>query len=481
MSGQISRQVFVRRALGGLAGAVLLSSCRQATPHAVSSPVPPDWTALGARLDGALILPSDAQYGAAKSIFNARFNGSTPAAVLSAASVADVQKALAFASENHIGVSVRSGGHSYIGASSLDATLVVDLRRLPGGVDVGNDQVTLSPATDLDSVQTQLASHQRSIPSGSCPTVGVAGLALGGGLGSDARLHGLTCDALVSAALVLPTGEMVTASPDDHPDVFWALRGGGGGNLGVVTSLTFHAFPVSDRDVVTLTFPMETAAAVIAGWQDWQSAADRNVWGMVNLTVGDGPGRCTVILATPSGSGPAVAGDMLSTAGLSALSTRTRTLNRTDFVHYFEGGDKARAPRAFVAGSDIVGEMTSAAAESIVTAMSAWPVCAGSATAVIESLSGAVSDVDPAGSAFPWRRQAASVQWYTESTADSAAGWLTAAHHALGPTSVGGYINYPEAGQPLARYLGPNLQRFNAIRQKYDPAAVMRSGIGTGG
>ena len=481
MSGQISRQVFVRRALGGLAGAVLLSSCRKATPHAVSNPAAPDWTALGGRLDGALILPSDAQYAAAKGIFNSRFNGSTPAAVLAAASVADVQRALAFASKNRIGVSVRSGGHSYIGASSLDATLVIDLRRLPGGVDIGNDQVTLSPATDLDSVQTQLASHGRSIPSGSCPTVGVAGLALGGGLGSDARLHGLTCDTLMSAALVLPTGEMVTASADDHPDVFWALRGGGGGNLGVVTSLTFRTFPISDRDVVTLTFPVETAAAVIAGWQDWQSKADRNVWGMVNVTVGDGPGQCTVILATPSGSGPAVAGDLLSAAGLSASSTRTRTLDRIDFVHYFEGGDDAKVPRSFVAGSDIVAEMTSAAAESIVTAMSAWPAGAGSATAVVESLSGAVGDVDPAGSAFPWRRQAASVQWYTESNSDAAAGWLTAAHHALGSASVGGYINYPEAGQPLARYLGPNLQRFNAIRQNYDPATVMHSGIGAGG
>lgn len=87
--------------------------------------------------------------------------------------------------------------------------------------------MTVSPATDLDSVQTALASRGRSIPSGSCPTVAVAGLALGGGLGSDARLHGLTCDTLVSAALVLPSGEMLSASADDHPDVFWALRGGG--------------------------------------------------------------------------------------------------------------------------------------------------------------------------------------------------------------------------------------------------------------
>src|SRR4051794_17294865 len=150
------RQVFVRRALGGLAGAVLLGSCRKATPRAVPSPAPADWTALGRQLDGSLILPSNADYAAAKSVFNSRFSGSTPAAVVAAASVADVQKAVAFASSNHIGVSVRSGGHSYIGASTLDATLVIDLRRLPGGIEVGSNVVRLSPATNLDSVQTEL-------------------------------------------------------------------------------------------------------------------------------------------------------------------------------------------------------------------------------------------------------------------------------------------------------------------------------------
>ncbi|MBI3691021.1 MAG: FAD-binding oxidoreductase, partial [Mycolicibacterium aromaticivorans] len=297
-------------------------------------------------------------------------------------------------------------------------------------------------------------------------------------LGSDARLHGLTCDTLESATLVLPSGDMLTASADNHPDVFWALRGGGGGSIGVVTSMTFRTVPVTDRDVVTVAFPMDASAAAIAGWQQWQRAADRDIWGMVNITVGDGPGRCTVILATPPGSGPAVAGDMLAAAGLPASSTRTRTLNRMDFVHYFEGGDAARVPRAFVAGSDIIGEMTAAAAESIVAAMAAWPAGAGSATAVVESLSGAVGDVDPGASAFPWRRQAASVQWYTEASSDAATGWLTAAHQALGSASVGGYINYPEPGQPLGRYLGPNLQRFNDIRHKYDPAGVMLSGIG---
>ncbi|BBY57008.1 hypothetical protein MSAR_01440 [Mycolicibacterium sarraceniae] len=140
---------------------------------------------------------------------------------------------------------------------------MIDLRRLPGGIDIdaGRNMVTVPPAADLDSVQAQLAASGRSIPSGSCPTVGVAGLALGGGLGSDAQRCGLTCDAMVSASLVLPTGAVVTASADDHDDLFWALRGGGGGNIGVVTSLTFRTFDAADRDVVTMTFQRPTRRA----------------------------------------------------------------------------------------------------------------------------------------------------------------------------------------------------------------------------
>jgi Berberine and berberine like len=152
-----------------------------------------------------------------------------------------------------------------------------------------------------------------------------------------------------------------------------------------------------------------------------------------------------------------------------------------DFVHYFAGGTDATRPREVVAGSDIIGEMTSAAAESIVAAASAWQQAEGSATTVIESLSGAVTDVDPGGTAFPWRRQAAGVQWYTEPpspvTVDAANAWLGNAHQAVRAHSVGGYINYVESGVPASRYFDLNLERLTAIRQKYDPDALMYSSV----
>jgi FAD/FMN-containing dehydrogenase len=263
--------------------------------------------------------------------------------------------------------------------------------------------------------------------------------------------------------------------------VFWALRGGGGGNVGVVTSFTFRTFPVANRDVVTMEFPEGSTAQAILGWHDWMQTADRAIWGMVNVTVGGGSGACSIVLATPAGDGQSRARALSDATGVQPASSTARTLNRMDFIHHFEGGSQATQPRAFVAGSDIIGEMTREAAEAIVAATSAWPRGAGSATAVIESLSGAVNDVDPGDTAFPWRHQAACVQWYTEPPSragiDAANQWLTSAHSTVHAHSVGRYVNYAEPDTPPSRYFGANLELLIVIREKYDPAGLMYSGM----
>ena len=438
---------------------------------------------MSSAVDGVVVLPAEDGYAEAKDVFNTRFAGSAPVAVVAATSLGDVQKALRFAAANGIAVTARSGGHSYVGASSASGTLVIDLRHLPGGIDVDADtgRATVSAAADISSVQNALNTFGRSIPTGSCPSVGIAGLTLGGGLGADARLHGLTCDALTSASVVLPSGDVVTASPDDHPELFWALRGGGSPSWGVVTSFTFTTFPTTDRDVVTLRFPEDSAAQVISGWHDWISSADRVVWGMVNLTVGPGAGQCSVVLATPPGHGQAHADGVVAATGVPTVGRTIRTLDHLRFVDYFSGGSDAVRPRAFVAGSDIVERMTPTAAQAIVSAVSEWPKRLGPATAVIESLDGATTDVDPTATAFPWRRHAASVQWYAETPTprltDAATGWLTAAHAALGTTSVGGYVNYLEQSMPAVRYFGANLPTLADVRRRYDPGAVMFSSL----
>ncbi|ARG55893.1 FAD-binding protein [Mycobacterium kansasii] len=478
MRPMISRQAFLRGAVGALATSAVFGHVRAAADPSSG------WTGLASSIGGRVLLPdSGGSFTSGKQIFNSLYNGSNPAAVVTVTSQADVEKAVAFAAANKLKIAPRGGGHSYIGASAAAGAMVIDLRGLTGGVnfDSATGNVTMPAATDLYAVQQALAGAGRAIPTGSCPTVGVGGLTLGGGMGADSRHAGLTCDALRSATVVLPGGETVTASADDHPDLFWALRGGGGGNFGVTTSMTFATFPTADSDVVRVDFAPSSAAQVLTGWQTWLAAADRNTWGLVDMSVSASQANCHVLATCPAGSGPAVANAIKSAVGVQPTGVEHKTLSHMDLVMYLAGGSATSSPRSFVAGSDVIGTMNSAAAQSIVAALGKWPPASGRASVIVDTLSGAVGDVDPSGSAFPWRRQSAVAQWYVETPGSgqvaAANKWIGAAHQAVQQFSVGAYVNYLEPNTAPARYFGPNLARLTAIRQRYDPGQLMYSGI----
>ncbi|OBJ62825.1 oxidoreductase [Mycobacterium sp. 1423905.2] len=473
----ISRQRFLRDAAAALVTSALFPrGWARADPGG-------GWSGLASSIDGQVLVPTDGgAFTSGKQVFNSLYDFAEPLAVVRVTSQSDVEKAVAFAAANKLKIAVRGGGHSYIGASTAGGAMVLDLRGLPGGVqfDSATGTVTVPAATGLYAVHQALARAGRAIPTGTCPTVGVAGLALGGGMGADSRHAGLTCDALKSATVVLPSGKTVTASAQDHPDLFWALRGGGGGNFGVTTSLTFSTFATADCDVVRVVFDFSAAAQVLTGWQTWLAGADRNTWGLVTLSINSSQGNCHVLTTCPAGKGSAVADAVKAAVGAEPTAVERQTLGHMDLVMYLAGGSPTSSPRAFVAGSDVLGTLNLAAAQSIVGVLEKWPAAAGSASAVVDTLSGAVGEVDPAGSAFPWRRQAAVVQWYTEADgakATAANQWVGTAHHAVQQFSVGGYVNYLEANTSAARYFGPNLARLMAVRQQCDPDGLMYSGL----
>ncbi|HZC92299.1 MAG TPA: FAD-binding oxidoreductase [Mycobacterium sp.] len=477
MAGEISRQTFLRGAAGALAAGVVFGSGR-----AGGEPIASGWDGLSQAIGGQVIQPnSGPQFATAKQVFNTNFNGMTPAAVVTVTSPADVQKAMAFAAANHLKVAPRSGGHSYVGASTANGTMVLDLRQLPGGInyDAATGFVTVTPATSLYAVHQVLAGAGRGIPTGTCPSVGTAGHALGGGLGAHSRHAGLMCDALRSATVVLPGGQAVTASPSSQPDLFWALRGGGGGNFGVTTSLTFATFPTGDVDVVNLNFPPQSFAQVLLGWQNWLRTADRSSWALADATVDAMGTHCRIMSTSPAGSGGSVASAITSAVGMQPIGTDTHTFNYLDLVNYLAVGNLNPSPLGYVGGSDVFSAITPAAAQGIAAAVDAFPRGAGRMLAIMHALDGALADVAPGSSAFPWRRQSSLVQWYVETPGDpsGALGWLNTAHRAVQPYSVGGYANYLEANQPASRYFGANLSQLSAIRQKYDPGRVMFSGL----
>ena len=475
MAREISRQTFLRGAAGALAAGAILGQAR-----AAAEPAAAGWESLSTAIGGRVLLPGSGEFGTAKQVFNTNYNASAPAAIVTPTSVADVQKAMAFAASNKLQVAPRSGGHSYTGASTANGALVFDLRQLPGGVDydAASGRVTAPAATHLWELHQVLAGAGRGIPTGICPTVGAAGHALGGGLGAQSRHAGLLSDALTSASVVLPGGQAVTASAAENPDLFWALRGGGGGNFGVTTSLTFSTFPTSDVDVVNLHYPPESFAQVLVGWQNWLRTADRSSWALADSTTDATGTHCRIMGTCPAGSGNSMTAAVTKAVGLQPAGTDIQTLNYLDLVKYL-AGNLNPAPLGYVGGSDVFTVVDANAAQGIAAAMNAFPRDGGRMLVIMHALDGALATVAPGATAFPWRRQSALVQWYVENNGSpsAAVNWLKTAHQAVQRYSVGGYVNYLEAGQPPARYFGSNLAKLSAVRQKYDPNRVMFSGM----
>jgi len=476
LTREISRQTFLRGAAGALAAGAFFGSAR-----AGGEPVGSGWDGLSRAIGGQVIAPNGPQFGSAKQVFNTNFNGLTPAAVVTVTSPADVQKTMTFAAANNLKVAARGGGHSYVGASTANGAMVLDLRPLPGDVqyDAATGLVTVTPATSLYAMHQVLAAAGRGIPTGTCPSVGAAGHALGGGLGAHSRHAGLMCDALRSATVVLPSGQAVTASANSQPDLFWALRGGGGGNFGVTTSLTFATFPTGEVDAVNLNFPGQAFAQVLLGWQSWLRTADRSNWALADATVDAMGAHCRILATCPAGSGNSVASAITAAVGVQPAGIDNHTFNYLDLVNFLAVGNLNPSPLGYVGGSDVFATLTPAAAQGIAAAVDAFPRGAGRMLAIMHALDGALADVPAGASAFPWRRQSSLVQWYVETPGDpsGAVNWLNTAHRAVQAYSVGGYVNYLEANQSASRYFGPNLSKLSAVRQKYDPGRVMFSGM----
>ena len=437
---------------------------------AAAAPTLADWKQLASQIEGVVLLPGSTPYGQDKLLFNPEFDGATPQAVVRPKIASDVQRSLAFANEHGLHVSPRSGGHSYIGASAADGTMVVDLRDM-AGVQASGSSVTVQAGANLYAVHALLAGRNRTIPTGTCPTVGASGLTLGGGLGTESRAHGLTCDRLQSVQLVLPDATLVTATSSSDSDLLWAARGGSSAIPGVVTSLGYGTYPTSNRGIFRASFPVGSATQVLEGWASWLGSAGRDWWANVHLDLSAGALRPSILGVCTAGHELLALSSLQRHIGAHATSTSHFELNYLATVRYFGGGTtSSRAP--FTAGTDLVTTMSSAAAAAIVQGT----LAAGqrSVAAIVDPLDGAVHDVATRASAFPWRSHQASIQWYAGGSDYSGArSWIAAAHAATRSVSVGGYVNYLESGVAGSRYFAGNAPTLKAVHQKYDPHGLM--------
>ncbi len=201
---------------------------------------------LKGRLRGRLIRPGDEGYRAACTVYNEMHSSRRPSLIIEAADVADVMAAVAFAAEHRLLLAVRGGGHNVAGLGTCDNGMVIDLKRLKG-IRIHPESATLQAGGGCTWGDLDHATHAfgLAVPGGVVSTTGIAGLTLGGGMGHLTRRGGLSCDNLISADVVTADGRFLTCDAERHPDLFWALRGGGG-NFGVVTSFGYRAHPVRE-------------------------------------------------------------------------------------------------------------------------------------------------------------------------------------------------------------------------------------------
>ncbi|HZM64334.1 MAG TPA: FAD-binding oxidoreductase [Candidatus Saccharimonadales bacterium] len=222
-------------------------------------------------LDGELALPGDPAYKKASTIFVKK---GTPAVVAIPKTAQDITKALAFARDTRLAVSVHNGGHSVAGHSTNDGGLVIDMHRFDDiqVIDKAQQIVRIGAGATWEAVAKALQPHGLGISSGDTKTVGVAGLTLAGGVGWMVRRDGLALDNLVAAELVMADGQLLRVTSTEHPDLFWAIRGGGG-NFGVATNFEFKAQPVDHVFAGMVMYDMKDLQKALRGWRDYMRTA----------------------------------------------------------------------------------------------------------------------------------------------------------------------------------------------------------------
>jgi FAD/FMN-containing dehydrogenase len=387
------------------------------------------------------VLTNGAAYENARKPRIARFHDVRPAAIVRCGSAHDVADAIAYAREHSLGIAIRSGGHCFGGRSSTTG-LLIDVSRLDE-ISVDAETVTVGAGARLAQIYDALA-PDRTIAGGCGPTVGIAGLALGGGLGVLGRRYGLTCDQVVGAQLVRADGAIVAA--DD--ELLWALKGAGGGQFGVVTELTLRTVPAPPTTCFHQRFPFEQAAALIDWWQ--RSAPDAPDATAASLVV------------RPDAVHLFGVGDMKA-------DVRVELPFREAKQWLADNGPPEQPEEHALSKSEYFRDLLpTATIEQLVAHFAGG---AGTRELDFSPWGGAYNRPAPDATAFPHRRE----RFLLKQTGQRE--WLQRSYEITHPHGTGGaYINFPDHDLSDWRtaYYGDNQERLARIKRAYDPENVFR-------
>ncbi|MEW1901419.1 MULTISPECIES: FAD-binding oxidoreductase [unclassified Streptomyces] len=461
------------------------------------------WSRLSRSLTGDLVLPGDAEYDRARKLATAMFDDVRPRAVVYAETPQDVRTAMLFAQDHGLHTAVRSGGHSYGGWSTTEG-LVVNLTRLdhvrPGD---GTGPVSIGPGVQAVDVLPRLTPYGITVPAGFCPTVSPGGFLTGGGTGWQYRKYGPASDRLVSARVVLADGRIVTASKTSHPDLLWALRGGGGGNFGVVTDFRVAPTPITRVGHYTLTWSWSDAQRAVKGYLDWsaQASADLACGGILRLADAK-PGGLPVFIVSGVhfGTPEELEAELAALASLVGTAPATRVVQElpydrammrvfgcedktVDACHETGSNPEAALPRQNWLKNR--GRMFHRIPpqSGVDELLAAFDADRRAGQTRIVSLLGLGKNANlPATDATAWvHRDSLFSATLTVSLATpvpaaedraAAEGWLNGLFGAVDPYSNGrSYVNFPDTNLTnyAQAYYGSNLPRLSRIKSSYDP------------
>ncbi len=437
--------------------------------------------------EGEWISPGDHLYDEARKGWNALFD-KRPKAIARCKNVQDVQRAVHFARENALLLSIKGGGHDYAGKSICDG-LVIDLSMMRQvQVDPDKQVAVVQGGATLGELDAASTKYNLAVPGGTASSIGIGGLTLGGGTGYLSKLYGLTLDNLLEAQVITADGEERTASNKENPDLFWAIRGGGS-NFGVVTSFTFHLHKIESQILSGQYFyPASEAGQVLKHYREFVNQIPDGLECLaffMNIPPVDpfpeSQHGKTAIAIVASHAGDIDEGKQLMLSFESFGNPFMQFIQAMPYVELQKAFDQA-LPKGmrWQSRSHYFDELTNELIEALIE--EAIPLKGQPTVAYIGASGGAVTEIDSTATAFPHRKELFAFHiltgWISPEEDDEHIGWTNSFFEALSPFAAGGvYLNLLADDEPdrvKEAYLG-NYSKLAALKQKYDPDNLFRS------
>lgn len=444
-----------------------------------------DIRGLSAAMAGTVLLPSDDGYDDARALWNRRFDR-RPAVIARCRTAEDVRQAVTFARAHGLELSVKGGGHAFAANTVGEGGLLVDLSLMKGiSVDADSRMVRVEPGVKWGELDSVTQKHGLATVGGTVSSVGVAGFVLGGGSGNLTRKHGMAVDNLLAAEVVTADGRIVRTSATEHPDLFWALRGGGG-NFGVVTAFDLRLHPVGPEVLAgQVIHPLSEAAGLLRLYREFMRTAADDVQCFAFFF------RVPPIPVFPEAFHGQVVIDLIlfhADAGAEAAFGPLLGVGNP-IVSYVSRQPYVEAQKAFDAGipdgqrwDSRAQDLTDLSDEVIDIVLSRMADLPGEFTsAYFAAGGGAMARVDGSATAFPHRHAPFGFHimagWSSPEQDERVTAWAQQLCDALGPHSTGGvYVNILGAGEQhrIRAAYGDNFDRLVELKQKWDPENVFR-------